>query len=252
MKASKTELLSLFKQAFEACGLDSGGYESAAEMLVWCEMHGLKAFETITGRVSEFAEPPRPAIEIMSDQPHSITVNAHASSTIVWADLVSDLIFAKASTGNYCAGTILNCHERLLIIRQMVEMTKRHMYGFAYWQPVGKRSHMLQINTLPGRDGPELLTIKTAGQTTGALPPQSMLLVYSRSEIAARKHIAKNYPCLSGEVTERVTPESMHEHFQQALTEGIEISELLWRELGSQASKLLVESSDESRSGAGA
>ena len=255
MKASKTELLSLFKQAFEGCGFDGSACESAADLVVWSQMHGQPGFDVIAAKLANLSAMQRPDIQFLVDRNHEIEIDVGGASTLLCAELVSDVVVARAKVSGYCAAAILNCHERPLIVRQLVQNRGRGLHGLACWRDSLDPALMRAARVQPGRCCPEILSVLGADNdcASNKLPPaQALVLVYSSTAGPLNGYVSDHCPWLAGEIRERTTPGSIGACYQQAISDGIEISDELWQSLLLLASNMLVESSEESRRGAGA
>ncbi|NND00441.1 MAG: DUF3726 domain-containing protein [Gammaproteobacteria bacterium] len=252
MKASKTELLSLFKLAFEARGFDVGGYESAAELAVWAEMHGLRSFESIAAGMPHYSAQQRHPIELPMDNKHQLEIKLKGRSMLFCADLVSDLVYASALSLGYCAATVADCSEPELIIRKLAENRARGISGAACWQD-GDLLRLAQ--TTPASCIPEILDFasQSEDQHANRIPEvNSLFLLYAAGEDVFQKLLVEYFPFLCGKEIAKKTSAELQENYCAALDRGIEISECFWQALVTLGNEVLVESSEQSRRGAGA
>ena len=122
MKASRNELIALFKQAFEGVGFDFGGYESAADMIVCGQMQGIDSFAMIRKRMPDFSLRRRLQIgpcllESKEDDKEHSVIDEKGNSCIVAAGIALDVTYVEAMKSGLADTTILNCHDRKLVIK---------------------------------------------------------------------------------------------------------------------------------------
>lgn len=256
MKVSKTEMTSLLKQVFEALGFHVGEHESAAEMLVWAQMHGLRGFPELQQALPRLVDQDRPPpLELISEEDDRVVLDACGGSVLNCADVVMGLACARALSNDLCCVVVHNCHDRKLIIKAVTDCSRGGMCSMAYWRAESSpdTAHLIWLEADVGVDG---LPNYTAGEphvkcTIDTSESQSLFFLCSRdaqSWAQRRSSILSDDP----EPLTIADPEKMGAHYQKAISDGLSIDEDLWRRLQLLARRVLVESSEQSRHGAGA
>jgi LDH2 family malate/lactate/ureidoglycolate dehydrogenase len=257
VKASRNELRALFKQAFEGVGFDFGGYESAADMIVWGQMHGLDSFAMIRKRLPDFEQRRRLQIEPCSleskesNKEHSV-IDAKGNSCIVAAGIALDITYVEAMTSGVADATVLNCHDRKLVIKKLADCAKRGVVCLAYWRD-DKTLKVVTSDT--GVCCPEYsqypLKDLLGGEYLNENHQQSLFVVCATESAGLQEYISKNLAELQGIKTVVISPTMMKSSYTTALTDGIEIDRDFWSELTVLGQEVLVESTEQSRMGAG-
>jgi hypothetical protein len=116
MRASPDELKALFKQAFEACGYDFGGYEVAAEMVVWSQMHGFNVFPMIKECLLPLAQDSL-IPKVLLDEPHKLVFDNQGHSVLVNASQMVNLACAKALDHGFCVTQVRNCAHPVMLVK---------------------------------------------------------------------------------------------------------------------------------------
>ena len=254
VKASKNELTSLFKQAFEGMGYDFGGYESAADMIVWAQMHGLNSFEKIRKRLPTIVQDKRESVaqcRVTSDG--ELVIDAKANSSIAVAAMALDIAYVEAIKSEVACVSVLNCYDRNLVVKKLVDCALRGMLCLAYWHD-GEVLHWVTSDTgvccpeyakYPLKNWPEAKFLQGKDQ-------QSLFVVCAKNKPALEAYITQYLPRLNEMSPIIMLPKMMKSSYLEALTNGIEIDNDFWKELATIGLKVLVESTEQSRMGAGA
>jgi len=259
MRASRNELIALFKQAFEGVGFDFGGYENAADMIIWTQMHGMNSFQSIRNRMSVFeqrkqllAEQFVPDTLLLDAKDHSV-IDAKGNSSIVAAGMAFDIAYVKALKSGVAYTTVLNCHDRKLAIKKLVDCANRGFVCLAYWRD-SETLHVITSDT--GFCCPEYLQYKLedldGSDCLNEKNQQTLFVVCASHASGLQEYIANNLPELKGNQTFVMSPTVMKSSYMAALTNGIEIDSSFWEELVVLGKEVLVESTEQSRMGAGA
>lgn len=257
MKASRNELIALFKQAFEGVGFDFGGYESAADMIVWGQMHGLDSFEMIRKRMPDFVQRKRLQVEPCSlesegNNKERSVIDAKGNSSIVAAGIALDITYVEAMKSGVARATVLNCHDRKLVIKKLADCTNRGVVCLAYWRD-DKTLKVVTSDT--GIYCPEYsqypLKSLSDGEYLNEKHQQTLFVVCATESEGLQKYISKNLPELQTSKTVVMSPMMMKSNYTTALTDGIEIDSDFWNELALLGQEVLVESTEQSRMGAG-
>ena len=248
MKASSNELVSLLKQALEGCGYDAGSYESAADMVVWAEMHGLGALQKLQDNLSRIGGLANPIIDIQSATDFDLCIDAGNASTLGCGELISNVIFSHAVEHGVCSAMISRIYDRPLIAKKLVDCHAREAHCLAYWLDATDQGLVHAVLTSSESCCPQISTFQTQSDLQG----QALYLVYATDVDMLKSSISRHCAFITEQPCERIEPKALRANFEQALDDGVEIDEVLWRGLRALADKVLVESNYNSRKGAGA
>lgn len=254
MKVSITELTSLYKQALEGCGMDNGVYERAAGMAVWAHTHGMNIFCDFDESLSQCEQLRRADIRILAQDTQFIHFDVgqdgRETSALLWGNLVSDLIAARAFEDGLCAAQVDNCGDRLLLIKGLVDCQRLGLSCLAVGRHSIDSEVTYVVRTHAERCCPEIRQYQSSPATqSGGL---SGMLVYARDEQLLDDYIHAHYAFDDSQMIDRASPEQLKKTYQQSLQDGVELPEELHKTLVSLAANVLVESSEQSRMGAGA
>jgi LDH2 family malate/lactate/ureidoglycolate dehydrogenase len=254
MKASRNELIALFKQAFEGVGFDFGGYESAADMIVWAEMHGLHSFKSIRNRMPVFEQRKRILAEqLVPVYRENAIIDAKRNSSIVAAGMAFDIAYVRAIHGAVAKVTVINCYDRKLAIKKLVDCANRDVVCLAYWRD-GEILHVVHSDT--GFCCPEYSQYKLEdvgiSECFNEEHQQTLFVICAKDVMGMQEYMANNVPELKGNKTVVISPLKMKLSYTEALTNGIVIDSDFWKELTILGQEVLVESTEQSRMGAGA
>lgn len=250
MNVSKNELTALLKQTFEALGFFSGEYERAAETIVWTEMNGMGGLGALNLALPYFAQDKHQPTKLISDNPGHATLDAENGSSLSCADLAMDLAFVKASTQGFATVTVLNCHNRKLLLKSVIDCGRRDMACMAYWRnasnPIIEHVCSAGSGVIPHY---RASTVPAQGNIEYA-HRQSLFICCSSSVQRLDDHFHSRFRQAQEEITTAETA-AMERHYRNSLSQGLDIDEQLWQRLQQLAKKVLVESSAQSRMGAG-
>ena len=145
---------------------------------------------------------------------------------------------------NKSAGLELaNCYNRTFILQRLVKAAQKGFAFIAYWRQL---DYCVKIKMSPN----ELLPHYSTHEFFGELDPQSMKIFCGTSLVNIEKQYA--YELKFGNQIDCFPESKMEECYKNSLEYGIEIDEALWSMLDELVARVLVESTDSSRAGAGA
>ena len=254
MKASRNELTALFKLAFEGLGFDLGGYENAADMIIWGQMHGLNSFDAIENRITALQK--RKNLSLQKLTPAStayLTIDAKGNSSIVAAPMAFDICYVEAISHGKAKVTIENCYDRALAIKKLVDCNKKGVACLSYWRD---QNQLHFVQTVQGHCCPQYrqypLNAFVEHSDLQAQHQQSLFVFCATDQQALQAYITEHFADINSLKVKTITAETMKTNFQQALTHGTEIKASLWQTLATLGKTVLVESTEQSRMGAGA
>ncbi|MFT4629848.1 MAG: hypothetical protein ACI8PV_000962 [Dinoroseobacter sp.] len=259
MRASPDELRSLFKQAFEACGYDFGGYEVAAEMVVWSQMHGFNIFPAIQECLLPMAQNSL-SPKVLLDEPHKLIFDNQGHSVLVSASQIVNLACAKAMQRGFCVLQVENCEHPVMLAKLLYDSNNFGLHAYAYWYQA-QTQQTLELRTDDQQPCPELRYYSNVGgdsstscdSSVSGLDPGQLNIIFSRQDHVdgAELFADRNKLFENAQLDRRLTPKYFVQHYQQSLDLGIEIEASLWQRLLDISAEVLVESTEQSRQGAG-
>ena len=255
MNVSKTELTALLKQALEGLGFHCGEYESAADMVVWAQMAGLEGVQELQRSLPYLIEHQSPPLEYISEDNTDAVIDARNGSALNCADVVVNLAYVKALAQGYSSVTVLNCHTQKLLIKAIVDCSRRGMACLMYWRDVNDPAtqHIVSVEPRAGADTfPHYTTFGIRAQDTFENIEHQSLII----RCAEQWHTLEKYRAAvlsqDGEQCTTIEPESMRSNYHSAMCRGLPIDPSFWEHLLNLSQAVLIESSEQSRMGAGA
>ncbi|MGI9278360.1 MAG: DUF3726 domain-containing protein [Endozoicomonas sp.] len=249
MVISMNELKAALRRCFEASGYYVGNYEDAANMILWLEKHGLSGLGELEQALAYIkSDHDKPLSHIVYEDSHAAIINSQGRSSLNCIASSVDLAHAKALESGIATVTVHNCHNRMFVLKALTDCGRRGISAAAYWQ-----------------NGSEDITEHTAAIKAGARYPS-----YSEATIDASSRKPDDKQTLTiicssrvdittslqqshlHQGTSYVSADEVAENKEYIVDHGIKISDRLWTEINLIGAGVLVESSDQSRQGAGA
>ena len=255
MKVSKTELTALLKQVFEGLGFASGEYENAADMIVWAQMSGLEGLRELRRGLPDLvAHRLGPLERVSEDETHAI-FDACDTSCLTCSDVAMNLAYVKALARGSSSVTVLNCRNRKLLIKAVTDCGRRGMGCLMYWRDTNDPSmeHILSMPPESGADDLPRYTINRIEEQNNIDDGhRHSLFIHCSTQRLQLEQYQSSIVTQGLEELSVLGPETLRENFRSALDDGLVIEEDLWQRLQELARIVLVESSEQSRKGAGA
>ncbi len=247
MHVSMNELKAALRRCFEATGYFVGNYEDAANMILWLEKHGLDGLKELE-RALPFISVDRdkPLSTVIYEDSSSAIIDSHGRSALNCIAASVDLAHAKALECGIATVTVYNCHNRKFILKALTDCGRRGISVAAYWQ-----------------NGTQAITEHTAAIKAGArypsysealtnLPANSedrqALTIICSSRVDLTSSLQNSY---GNRNASHISAQQVEENKTHSVDFGIEIDEWLWSEINRIGEGVLVESSEQSRQGAG-
>jgi LDH2 family malate/lactate/ureidoglycolate dehydrogenase len=242
MKVSKNELTASLKKAFEALGFQPGDYYDAADMVVWLETHGFYGFDRLLAVLAYLNTTAPVHAELVQEDVHNFVLDGKGTSVLLCGSEAVDLIRAQVMKGA-CAGLELtNCYNRTFIIQRLIKAAQRNLAFVAYWRQL---DCCVKVSVKPGAVLPEYQTFTMLD----VIDPQSLIIFCGKSIEAIEDQYAAELEF--GTLVDTFSTQEMTDSYRNSVEEGIEIDESLWETLDKLVARVLVESTDSSRAGAG-
>ena len=256
MKISKNELTSLLKQAFQGCGSSAGVYETAATTVVWCKTHGFDISSALTAeKMAGFQAHTKSNVKILVDSQDELSVDFGGDSFIVSGVLMAELVYAKSIAAGLCLGKFIDCPDRKLVSKSVADFGQRGVHCTAYWRDNEDPNLINVTRTVDGNWCPEYaryLSAEPSDKRVVELDQSSLYLVCADTSAAMDEYLLSECDEIIGKPFQYWLSEGIKANERSSLMDGIDITPELWDLLGGYRDKVLVESTDESRKGAGA
>ena len=255
MNVSKTELTALLKQVFEALGFSSGEHQNAAEMVVWAQMCGLEGLPELRRGLPRLLKQGLSTLRpVFEDDSHTV-IDANHASCLHCADTATNLAYVKALTHGAFSITVLNCHDRKLAIKAMVDCCRHDLACSLHWYDEIDDSIIHVAKLLPdtGAKGFPGYTVSKLSQENKVDDRErhSLFIRCSSKQAQLEKTPPVGFAQLQVE-SGTMPPEALQYNYRAALNQGLVVEEDFQRVLQDLAAVVLVESSEQSRMGAGA
>jgi LDH2 family malate/lactate/ureidoglycolate dehydrogenase len=248
MKVSFNELQGLGRKAFEGLGFDEGDAADAADMVAWMEAHGLHGLLALKNSLDYLlSEDKQPPVVIYQDADVSV-LDAHGHTILGNANLAVELGYARARARGLSVTKIRHCHNRILIIGYLSRVARRGMNVTAFWRNAHTPLTEQVVGFRAGHTEPELCAYSIDTPPDDVEPNDGITLIMA-NHVDLLPGLRSDHP-----LTDLVqqSEHSLAALLDHSLHEGMDVEDALWRRLKKLADRLLVESSDASRHGAGA
>lgn len=246
MLISSNELTSLLKRVFEGMGYPVGYYEDAAALVKWLQVHGELGFGELQRALPYVADSQRPATELLAEESQALLFDCHGRSGLNCLPSIVELAQTKVLEQGCVNVKVRNCHNRKFVLKLLVDCARQGISGLAYWQngkqPVSEHVASIAAGALHPSYSEALLGDDSVPDTQTLT-----LLLSTRIDLLGQLHGSSS----QRNGYRQVSPEQFARAGQASLESGMDISIELWQQLNQLAEAVLVESSEQSRSGAG-
>ena len=242
MKVSKNELMASLKKAFEGLGFQPGDYYNAADMVVWLETHGFDGFDRLQAALAYLNTTAPIHADLVQEDAHNSVLDGKGTSILLCGSEAIDLIRTHVTPGFSAGLELFNCYNRTFIIQRLVKAAQRNYAFVAYWRQL---DYCVKVSITEGAELPEYETFTV----TEVLEPQS-LRVFCGADLEIIERQYAGY-LEFGTLIETYSTSEMLACYQDSVEHGIEIDEALWQTLDDLVARILVESTESSRAGAG-
>jgi len=242
MKVSKNELKASLHKAFEGLGFHSGDYHNAADMVIWLEAHGFYGFDRLIAALSYLNTTAPVHADLTQEDGHNFVLDGRGTSILLCGSEAVDLLRA-ASTADSSAGLeLINCYNRTFIIQRLVKAAERNVAFVAYWRQL---DYCVKVSVEAGGLLPKYKTFSLIEE----FDTQSLRVFCGPSLKIVENQYAQYLKF--GRLIDTYDSAKMEDCYRDSLEQGIEIDEALWKTLDDLVARVLVESTELSRAGAG-
>jgi len=221
---------------FEAQGMSAGSAMDAADVAIWCDVHGFAAAGKIAPRLNRLSlRVPAPSISHRPDG--TVVINAFGGSLLSCGSACIDVGIAAAESGG----------QGWLVIRQLADLDL--MPGLA---AIAARRDIDAV-LLSGTG--EAMSVALARGNSRDIELWSLPAKAAGGRQPEKDELTIGYgsPVLSwcdglrAHTTEIISPSAMEERRRASITDGIEVDEPAWIDLQKTAKDRLVPESEKSR-----
>ena len=213
-----------------------------------CRRHGrlaAAAWRRRPGRAGVAGRPALPATELSAPAPGRLVARCHGRSALDALPSLLDLACLRASRQGRIQLEILDCRDRKCVLKLLADCARKGCWAQARWDDGDAPAHRHTAWIESGADYPSYQTAALP-ERGAAESPRSLTLTLDIEPLPA--------PVLEADaarIARRVTPADYAQAGRRALEHGTEVSPTLWQRLNRLAEAVLVENSEQSRSGAG-
>lgn len=249
MKVSYNELQGVCRKAFCGMEFEEGEAADAADMVAWMQCHGLEGLNAL-GRGLDYLlrEDPNQLTSILYNDGDLAVLDGHGQSVLRSSSLAVELGFAKARARGLAIIKIRRCHNRQLIMGYLSRLAGRGMNVTAFWRNAQEPLNEQVVGFRANSTVPEI-RVYAVHEVPEENEPNDGITLILANHVDLLPAMRSDYRY---EVLARQDESELLACRERAFAEGIEVDDALWQRLKNLASRILVESSDASRGGAGA
>ncbi|ARS52510.1 MULTISPECIES: DUF3726 domain-containing protein [Kushneria] len=249
MKVSYNELQGHCRKAFIGMGFEEGDAADAADMIAWMQCYELKGLDALKrGLDFLLTEDPEQSPSILYEDADLAVLDGHAQSVLRSSSLALELGFAKARARGLSVIKIRHCHNRQLIMGYLARLATRGMNITAFWRNAHEPLLEQVVGFRANSAIPEIRAYAVKDVPEENEPNDGVTLVMA-NHVDLLPSLNSDYDV---ELIARHDESELLACRRRVLLDGIEVDEALWSRLKHLADRLLVETSDTSRSSAGA
>ena len=242
MKVSRNELTASLKKAFEALGFEPGDYYDAADMVVWLETHGFYGFDRLLSALAYLNTTGPVYADLIQEDKHNFVLDGKGTSILLCGSEAVDLIRAEVTKGKNAGLELINCYNRTFILQRLIKAAQRGFAFIAYWRQL---DYCVKVSVEAGDFLPEYKTFSLIEE----FDTQS-LRIFSGPSLGIIENQFKQH-LKFGSLIDTYEFAKMEDCYRNSLEHGVEIDEALWKTLDDLVARVLVESTELSRAGAG-
>ncbi len=256
MHVSMVELKAALRRCFEATGYFVGHYEDAAEMILWLEKHGLAGLAEFNNSLPYInQDQDKQQSTIVYEDSSAIVIDSHHRSSLNCIAAALDMAYYKSVQNGIATATIRNCHNRMFVLKALTDCGRRGVSVVAYWQNGSQviTEHTAAIKAGHRYPNYQQSVIDTDNFQEDTDQEQSLTIICStRVDLTSSLKARTASGIKNIQKVTHISSEQIAENKMQTVEFGIEIPQPLWDSINQIGEGVLVESSEQSRKGAGA
>ncbi|MBD1557748.1 DUF3726 domain-containing protein [Vibrio sp. S9_S30] len=240
MIVSHNELVAMVTKAFLGMRRHCGEADIIANMVADLQMAGLngvKHFNNGSRFMSNEEDCPVEVCELGND---SLEIDLHGSSLACHLPVVLDFALQKLVKRRQMTLKLTRCHNRWLAYSELAKLASKGIACKAYWEN-GSSPQKVLLMLNKGRLSPELCFSEQV--SPDSLSIHDMTIVLSIDDF--------DFSAISDGYTIHIPAKQLSDAQKAAWKQGIEVDEQEWQMLKNTATEMLVESSEQSKLGAG-
>lgn len=244
MRVSRNELVRTCHKAFEVLGLPAGVDRDAARMITWLETHRLPGIRLLHADLAALRREGACTAELVKVTPDGPVLDARGTSALIVAPAALDLACASAhaSARGRAVAVVRRCRHPLYAAALVVQRAQSSACALSVsWSQEGQAYQFVVAE-----DGAPRLSGGLEGleRPTADACDVHFECVRAGAAALADARVTRGWaPSLDSD--------ALAARAAQALGEGIEVADDVWRELIELAEGVLVAASEQSRLGAG-
>lgn len=240
------ELSSLLKRSIEGLGYGQSDFEDVAATVSWLEVHGLHGLEMVSAAWPRLTSGPGDQMQVIDRDEMLTTIDGGESSLLSTGHALVEFAVSVTTT-SLSKIKCINVHDRPAIVSAMHKFSHSGFAALACWQE-RLRLHSTFIGI---EDHWPDYRVATSEKEIG-LSDNILLLACSNDEAQLRQ-LSSTLISESGANNDilETAANTFVERRHKALLDGIQMDASLHRILSASAGNVLVESTEQSRRGAG-
>lgn len=241
------EFSSLVKRSFEGLGYCCGDYEDAASAGLWMQTHGLQGLD-IVQRAVQRQVTGESSLAVRSIGPGEYDIEASDASIVVCGYRIVELAACVTVQHGKCHIQVQNCRDRDSIIAAIASTagsSSNPIAMLAHWQSMHAKRLSL---ALPNTSFPRLLQLDIDAADAAS---ESALTLLSSRDTEEINRLAENIISNSNRTSDLLPRDKIKRAAADATEHGLSVDSVAWNELLLVAGNILVESTEQSRKGAG-
>ncbi|MGI9200568.1 MAG: DUF3726 domain-containing protein [Woeseiaceae bacterium] len=235
-------MTSLLKRSFEGQGYCQSDFEDAAIAIVWLESHGLNGLEICS---SQRVARTKVEVNLTADEQNATVVDLKKQSIAFFGRSIVDLACAGALAERVDRLAIQNCCDQSAILPSLCNIGARGLHALAYWND---DNFLCVARIVADQRIPSIRYLTPVATEKGADP--DLNLVCSKGV----QNIDSLETSLTGDDNggvRYISSTDFANQFDAVINSGIEVNDELMSTLVAYADTILVESTEQSRLGAG-
>lgn len=248
MKVSFNELQGLCRKAFSGIGFEDGDATDAADMVAWMQCHGFNAIDQLNrGLDFLLEEDPETLPRVLYQDGDLAVIDGNGQSVLRSITLATELGFAKARARGLAVVKIRRCHNRQLIMGYLSRLAGRGINITAFWRNAQQPLTEQVVGFRAGHSTPEV-RVYSVRDVPEENEPNDGITVVMANHVELLPSLGADHDL---DLLAHHSQTALLAFRERALHEGVEVDDLPWNRLKQLAHRILVESSEASRSGAG-
>lgn len=236
------ELTSLLKRCLEGRGYTQSDFEDAATAIAWLESHGMNGLDLVSSQWIPDNDSP---VSIVTGESCTSKLKLNTNNVAFCGRMIVDLACSHATDFGIGQLEVHHCVGRRAIMASLANCSARGLNAIAYWSD-GDNLYVASITA--AQPAPELRHLsREIG--IGTNPEHLYIVCSSESQVTTSlSNTLLRNDSLADKFTSSV---DFAARYDAALNSGIHVDDTVATELARDASAVLVESTEQSRMGAG-